>query len=220
MAAILSALCVRADLPFTAAGMVVASVVPAMNAIWSHLARDWFGIEALFLEEGERYGIAVRYDPPRAVGADRLANAIAAVRLATPPIVVVDFGTATTFDAIGPGPSYLGGAILPGIQVSADALSRNTAKLPQIELTAPGHAIGTNTTEAMQSGLMLGYAGAIESLIARFRAELGGGVVIGTGGLADKFRALCPSIERFEPNLTIDGLRLAWEAIRAPNPSS
>lgn len=209
LAGILKPLCDLETVPFRASQVVVASVVPAMNFAIERLAERWLGAEPLFLNSGEAVGLKVDYDPSHAVGADRIANALAALELCEPPIVVVDFGTATTFDAISKDKVYVGGAILPGVQISMQALVGNTAKLPQVDLVAPKRAIGHSTVESLQSGVMLGYAGAIDALAVRIRKELGGGQVIATGGLAGSFIGLCQELDRLEPSLTLDGLRLA-----------
>lgn len=159
-------------------------------------------------------GIAVRYDPPSSVGADRLANALGALAKYSPPLIVVDFGTATTLDAVASDGAYVGGAILPGISIAGQALVSHTAKLPQFEYKEPERAIGRNTVESLQSGMMLGYAGAIDSLVARFKQELGGNPkVISTGGLGELFFGLSDAIEAHEPNLTLEGIVIAYDRI-------
>lgn len=200
-----------AEVPFLASGVAIASVVPRMDHDLERLCAKWLRAPALFLTSGDQVGLPVTYDPPHAVGADRIANALAALALVSPPLVVVDFGTATTFDAVSRDGVYVGGAILPGPTVSMEALFTRTAKLPQIPLVAPNHAIGTSTVASIQSGVMLGYAGAIDALAERISAELGGATVLSTGGLGGIFVGLCRRIERYEPNLTLDGLRIAWE---------
>ena len=210
MAASLGGLCSLAGLPFAAEHVVCASVVPDVNVVWERFASRWLRCNALFLRSGDQVGLRVLYQPPTAVGADRIANALAALAIEKPPIIVVDFGTATTFDAIDADGSYAGGAIMPGVEVSTSALIGRTAKLPRIELVAPKRALGTTTTESLQSGIVLGYAGGIEAVSNRLAAELGGNVTtLATGGLGSLFIGLCPSIARHEPNLTLDGLRLA-----------
>lgn len=194
-------------------GVVCASVVPAMNAALVELSRKWFRAEVLFIDAASS-GLEIRYQPITAVGADRLANALGALERYEPPIVVVDFGTATTFDAISKERAYVGGAILPGVLVSAEALVRRTAKLPQIDLHAPERAIGTTTVDSLQSGLVLGYAGAIDTLAARISEELGGATILATGGLSGMFMGVCHTLKHHEPNLTLDGLALAWERRR------
>lgn len=202
-----------AGLPFKVEAVVCASVVPQANDSIARLCREWFQVEPLFVRHSPKLGIEVRYEPPSAVGADRLANALGALAKFAPPIVVVDFGTATTFDAIAADGAYVGGAILPGVDVSTQALVTHTAKLPQIEFRAPEHAIGTTTVESLQSGIVLGYAGAIDALARRISGELSGAKVISTGGLGGLFTGLCETIETYEPELTLDGLAIAWERI-------
>lgn len=191
-------------------GVVCASVVPAMNSALSELTRKWFSAEMLFLDAAAS-GLTIRYTPISGVGADRLANALGALEKYSAPIVVVDFGTATTFDAIAADRAYVGGAILPGVLVSAEALVRRTAKLPQIDLTAPKTAIGATTVDSLQSGLVLGYAGAIDTLGARISEELGGATILATGGLSGMFMGVCKTLQHHEPNLTLDGLAIAWD---------
>jgi len=201
---------------FKVDGVICASVVPPANDPVERLARRWFGIEPFFIHGGADLGLEVRYDPPTAVGADRLANALAALAEHKPPIIVVDFGTATTFDAICADGSYCGGAIMPGVVVSSQALIKRAAQLPQVEFTAPEKALGQSTVESLQSGIMFGYAGAIDHLAKAISKELGGKAkVIATGGLGRLFVELCSSIECYEPNLTLDGLRIAYERISA-----
>lgn len=211
LAAWVKSLCDLSGHAFVADAVVVASVVPQASESLARLARRWLHCEALFVQTGEQVGLTVRYDPPHAVGADRIANALGALARWTPPILVVDFGTATTFDAIDASGAYVGGAILPGVEVSSKALVGRTAKLPQIELKKPERAVGRNTVESLQSGVVLGYAGAIDALARRMEAELGGeATIVATGGLGALFVDLCDSIAVYDPHLTLDGLRLAW----------
>jgi len=197
-------------------GAICGSVVPQLDRIWNKLAERWFGVPLRFLKLGSEVGLQVDYDPPRAVGADRIANALGALDRFEPPIIVVDFGTATTFDAIDSYGAYAGGAILPGIQLSSRALFDKAAKLPEVDFVAPDHALGRNTVQSLQSGIMLGYAGAIDSLARRIDGELGGNSkIIATGGLGSMFLGLCDSIESYEPNLTLDGLVIASKRLAA-----
>jgi type III pantothenate kinase len=164
------------------------------------------------LGPGLRTGIKIRVDDPREVGADRIANAVAARHLYGVPAVLVDFGTATTFDAIGPEGDYLGGAIAPGIQISHDALVSNAALLSRVELVAPESAIGRNTTASMQAGIVFGYVGLVEGLVTRLRHELGGtATVVATGGIATQLAQLIPVIGIVDERLTLTGLRLIYE---------
>lgn len=214
LAATLQGLCYLASLPFAADQLIVGSVVPSVNTVWRSFASEWLQTNAVFLNNGAQVGLSVTYDPPHAVGADRIANALAGVERYGAPLVVVDFGTATTFDTIDRQGQYVGGAILPGVLVSLQALATKAAKLPEVDLGAPDHAIGRNTVDALRSGVMFGYAGSVDAIARRIKQELGGDAkVIGTGGLAPLFRTLSQEMEAIEPNLTLDGLRLALERI-------
>jgi type III pantothenate kinase len=159
----------------------------------------------------------VDYEPADAVGADRIANVMAALRTFRPPLIIVDFGTATTFDAVDSFGRYLGGAILPGVGVSSEALFARAARLPhvdQLSLTPPEAAIGRTTVGALRSGIVFGYAGAVDALVGRIGRELGGTPkVIATGGLGSMFLGVCESLSEYVPNLTLDGLRLAWDKL-------
>ncbi|MEI7986416.1 MAG: type III pantothenate kinase [Armatimonadota bacterium] len=186
-----------------------ASVVPGMNQILTLLSRKYFECEVLFLTGSSNHGVKVDYNPPNAVGADRIANAIAALAQYQAPIVVVDFGTATTFDVIDKDCVYVGGAIMAGPITSMQSLVSRTAKLPSIDLVAPETAIGKHTTHSIQSGVMFGYAGAIDALVGRIGSELGAKPkVIATGGLGGVFTGLCETIESYDEMLTLDGIRM------------
>jgi type III pantothenate kinase len=162
-----------------------------------------------------RTGVRIRYDNPREVGADRVVDAAAVRALYGTPACVVDFGTATTFDAVSAEGDYLGGAIAPGIGIAAQALFERTAKLPRVELSRPPSVIGRNTPHSMQSGLLFGYVGLVEGMVARFRAELGPQMkVVATGGLAPLIAAETEIIDVVDPWLTLEGLRLIWELNR------
>lgn len=203
-----------AELPFRVDAVIAGSVVPAMDHILEKLCDRYLDRRVRFLRGGVEVGIEVLYDPPHAVGADRIANALGALEKYAPPIIVVDFGTATTFDAIDRNGAYLGGAILPGVGISSQALFSRAAKLPQVEFRAPERAVGTDTKGALQAGIMFGYAGSVEALAFRMQEELGASRVIATGGLGSLFLGICPSIEVYEPTLTLDGLRIAYERSR------
>ena len=190
--------------------IVCASVVPAANAAISLFAKKWLCLPVRYLISGDSVGLTVTYQPPSAVGADRLANALGALARWSPPIVVVDFGTATTFDVIDEKGHYVGGAILPGVILSSQALFSRAAKLPSVEFTAPEHAIGRTTPQSLQAGIMFGYAGAVDALAARISAELPTPPkIISTGGLGGLFVGLCSRLESYEPTLTLDGLVVA-----------
>ena len=186
-----------------------ASVVPGMNQILSLLGEKYFGCNVLFLTGNSSHGVKVDYNPPNAVGADRIANAIAALAQYSAPIIVVDFGTATTFDVIDKDGIYVGGAIMAGPITSMQSLVSRTAKLPSIDLVAPETAIGKHTSHSIQSGVMYGYAGAIDALVGRISSELlSTPKVIATGGLGKVFTGLCESIESYDEMLTLDGVRM------------
>lgn len=219
LAAWLKSMFELAGIPFRVTAAISGSVVPQLRASLQRLADEWLGVPMVFLDKGSDVGLQVDYNPPTAVGADRLCNALGALALYPPPLIVVDFGTATTFDAIDRDGHYAGGAILPGIQVSTEALVGRTAKLPMIDLVAPETAIGKTTTHALQSGIVLGYADAIDGLTSRINQELGGGcTVLATGGLGGMFVDWCVSIDEYQPLLTLDGLRIAYERIKGPIP--
>jgi type III pantothenate kinase len=194
--------------------VVCGSVVPSANDAVERLSRKWLGCEPLFLSAREELGLPILYSPASAVGADRIANALGALEKYAAPLVVVDFGTATTFDAISREGEYVGGAILPGIETSSKALFEKAAKLPPVEYVAPNRAIGRNTVESLQSGIVLGYAGAIDALATRISGELGGATVLATGGLSGMFLSLCATLQHHEPHLTLDGLRIGYNRLR------
>lgn len=214
LAAHLVALAGQAGIPWSAGGMIVASVVPPVDQTWRWFGEKYLGTTPQFLRSGASVGLKVDYEPVSAVGADRLANAIGALAVFDPPIVVVDFGTATTLDCIDKDGVYVGGAILPGVTVSLQSLVGKTAKLPSVALEAPKRAVGRTTTESLQSGVVLGYAGAVDTLVRKVSAELGQGVTtVATGGLGKVFQPLCESVESYDPVLTLDGLRIAYERL-------
>ncbi len=192
-------------------GICLASVVPPLTGKIVEACRRYLEHDPLVVEAGVRTGVRILYEDPRAVGADRVVDAVAVQHLYGGPACVVDFGTATTFDAISAQGDYLGGAIAPGIGIAAEALFRRAAKLPRVELRRPPTAIGRNTVHAMQSGLLFGYVGLVEGMVARFRAELGPEMkVIATGGLAELIAQETEVIDIINPWLTLDGLRLIW----------
>ena len=195
---------------------IICSVVPPLDVIFDELAKRYFRTLPLVVNPGVKTGVRIGIDNPREVGADRVVNAAAAHRLYGGPIIVIDFGTATTLDAISEEGDYLGGAIAPGIGIAAEALFTRASKLPRIELVPPEHAIGRNTVTAMQSGVMFGYVGLVESLVARIRQELGGKAkVVATGGLASVIAKETKVINEVNPNLTLVGLRFIHEMNRS-----
>jgi type III pantothenate kinase len=198
--------------PDQVTGVAVASVVPPLTPIFERVSRDYVGREPLVVDAGVKTGVRVRYDNPRDVGADRVVDAAAVRVLYSLPACIVDFGTATTFDAVSVDGDYLGGAIAPGIGIAAQALFERTAKLPRVELTRPPSAIGSNTPHAIQAGLLFGYVGLVEGMVARFKAELGPGTqVIATGGLAEIIARETDAIDVVDPWLTLHGLRIVYE---------
>lgn len=204
--------------PEDVTGVSIASVVPPLTPIFDTLCREYLGQEPLMVDAGVRTGVRIRYDNPREVGADRVVDAAAVRALYGTPACVVDFGTATTFDAISADGDYLGGAIAPGIGIAAEALFARTAKLPRVEITRPPSVIGRNTVQSIQSGLLFGYVGLVEGMVARFRAELGPQMrVVATGGLAELIARETSVIEIVDPWLTLHGLRIIYELNRLPS---
>ena len=198
--------------------VVLASVVPSVTTWMTEMARRRLGVDPTVVGVGlgPALGLCVRTDRPEEVGADRLANAVAAFARYGGPSIVVDFGTATTFDVIAPNGDYLGGAIAPGMTISLDALAGRAARLFTVELALPERAIGTSTAASMQSGVVLGYLAMVEGMVTRIRAELGADApVVATGGYADVFAAASPLIAHHDPDLTIDGLRLIHARVAA-----
>ena len=189
-------------------GMVVSSTVPRLTAVLRTLAERYLSVAPVVLEPGTRSGVPILYDNPRQVGPDRIANAVAAFRRYGGPTIMVDFGTATTVDATSAKGEYLGGAILPGIEISLDALFQRAAALSWVELTKPRRVIGKTTAESVQAGVLYGFAAAVDGLVRRFEAELGPCTVVSTGGLAELVTPLTERIQHHEPWLTLEGLRL------------
>ncbi|MFN7017983.1 MAG: type III pantothenate kinase [Fimbriimonadales bacterium] len=193
-------------------GVAICSVVPALEEPLRQLARRWLGCEPLVVTTALDLGLQIDYEPPSAVGADRLANAVAAVHHFGKPVIVVDFGTATTLDVVSREGVYEGGAILPGVELMLESLAGRTARLPRIAIEGACRPIGKTTPESLRSGVLLGSVGAIEHLLHLFRQELGADApVVATGGLAERFAPKCPSIQRVEPMLTLEGLRILWQ---------
>jgi type III pantothenate kinase len=192
--------------------VAMASVVPPLTSVFEQACSLYFGHTPLVVDADTHTGVRVKYEDPGQVGADRIVDAAAVQKLYGGPACVVDFGTATTFDAISAEGDYLGGAIAPGIGIAADALFQRTAKLPRVDLRRPPSAIGRNTVHSLQSGLLFGYVGLVEGMVSRFRAELGSEMkVIGTGGLAELIAHETGAIDILAPWLTLDGLRIIYE---------
>jgi len=189
--------------------------VPSLTGVLVELSRQYLGQEPLVIEPGVKTGMPILYEPPGDVGADRIVNGVAAFAAFGGPVIVVDFGTATTFDVVTKKGEYAGGVIYPGIGISADALFQRAARLPRVEIKNPGRVIGRSTVASIQSGLYFGYASMVEGILARIRAELGEPTrVVATGGLAESLAPDVPSIEAVDPVLTLTGLRLIWERNR------
>jgi type III pantothenate kinase len=192
-------------------GVVISSVVPNLNPALIEASRRYLKCEPVMVGPGVKTSVRIRYDNPKDVGADRIANALAAYTKYGGPIVVIDFGTAVTYDAINAEGDYLGGAIAPGVEISLDALVRHTAMLRRVEPVAPDSVIGRNTVASIQSGLIWGFVAQVEGMVERFRSELGGSArVIATGGQAALLAGLTHVIETTDPLLTLEGLRLIY----------
>jgi type III pantothenate kinase len=192
--------------------VALSCVIPPVTWILKKMSKDYFKVNAIVVGPGVKTGIDLKVNNPREVGADRIVNAIAAYDLYGGPVIIVDFGTATTFCAVDKDGNYLGGAIAPGIDISEEALAEKTAKLPKIELIVPKRAIGNNTISAMQSGIFYGYLGLVGELIKRIKKELGKDtLVIATGGEAELIGNESPVIDKINPFLTLEGLRLIYE---------
>ncbi|HEY6105269.1 MAG TPA: type III pantothenate kinase [Anaeromyxobacteraceae bacterium] len=195
--------------------IAVSSVVPPLGQALEQMAQRYFGRKPLFVEPGIKTGMPILYDNPREVGADRVVNAVAAWQRWKCGLVVVDFGTATTFDAVSPKGEYLGGAICPGIAISMEALFRHAARLPRVEFARPPQVVGRNTVHSMQSGLVYGYVGLVDGLCARMQEELGFPTkVVATGGLAPLLAGVSRTISDVDEHLTLEGLRLVHELNR------
>jgi type III pantothenate kinase len=193
-------------------GICLSSVVPPITSRIIQACHQYLHHEPLVVHYQLKTGIKILYEDPTAVGADRIADAVAVQRLYGGPACIIDFGTATTFNALDEEGNYLGGAIAPGINIAADALIRRTSKLPPVDLQRPPSVIGRNTVHAMQSGLLLGYVSMVEGMVARFRQEMGQETkVIATGGLAEIVSSATPVIQIIAPWLTLEGLRILWE---------
>nr|WP_255570823.1 type III pantothenate kinase [Cohnella sp. CFH 77786] len=193
-------------------GVILSSVVPPLMHTLEQLFVKYVGREALIVGPGIKTGLNIRYENPKGVGADRIVNSVAGIEKYGTPLVVVDFGTATTFDYIDSSGAYLGGAIVPGIGISAEALYQRASMLPRIELAKPRAVIGRNTVAAMQSGLIYGYAGQVDGIVRRIFKEFPGKPrVIATGGLAELIAGESETIELVDPMLTLEGLRIVYE---------
>ncbi|WP_141503752.1 type III pantothenate kinase [Paenibacillus luteus] len=193
-------------------GVIISSVVPPLMRTLEQLCHKYLKKTPLVVGPGVKTGLNIRYENPREVGADRIVNSVAGIVKYGSPLIVVDFGTATTFDYIDEGGNYLGGAIVPGIGISTEALYQRAAKLPRIELVRPKSVIGRNPVTSMQAGIIFGYAGQVDGIVKRIRNEFGVNPrVIATGGLAELIAAESETIEEVDPLLTLEGLRIIYE---------
>jgi len=196
--------------------LIVASVVPPLNSVLEAMARAYFKLKPLFVEPGVKTGMPILYDNPQEVGADRIVNGVAAFERCRSAAIVVDFGTATTFDAISAKGEYLGGAIAPGLSISAEALFERAARLPRVDIRRPPSIIGRNTTHSLQAGLFHGYLALVQGIVERMRQEMPAPVrTIGTGGLVSPLEAeLRTILDDLDPNLTLEGLRIIHDRNR------
>jgi type III pantothenate kinase len=197
-------------------GIVLSTTVPSLQREYDLFASRWAGAELLVLGPGVATGVPIRYDDPREVGPDRIANAVAARERHGAPAIVVDFGTSTNFDVVSAAGEYVGGVLAPGIEISMDALFARAARLTKVPFTAPERVIGKTTTAALQSGLVYGFAGQVDAIASRIREELGApdAPVIATGGLAELIAPHSQTVTALDPELTLHGLRLVWERNR------
>ncbi|OGW45256.1 MAG: pantothenate kinase, partial [Nitrospirae bacterium GWD2_57_8] len=196
-------------------GVIISTVVPPLLPVMTEMCRKYFRLEPLVVTYGLRTGITIRYDNPKEIGADRIVNAAAAYSLYGGPLIIIAFGTATTFCALTGKGEYLGGAISPGIKISAEALFQRASKLPRVELAKPPAVIGSDTISAMQAGVLFGYAGLVDGIVERMKRELSPDArVVATGGLAELVAPETRSIQEIRPHLTLEGLRMLYEMNR------
>ena len=193
-------------------GIIISSVVPPIMFSLERMCQKYFGIKPLIVGPGVKTGLNIKYENPREVGADRIVNAVAAIEEYGPPLIVVDFGTATTYCYINEKGEYMGGAIAPGIGISTEALFSRASKLPRIELTQPDNVVGKNTVAAMQAGIVYGYVGQVEGIVSRMKAQSKREpTVIATGGMASLIAAESTIIDTIDPYLTLKGLHVIYE---------
>ena len=201
--------------PAQVTDVAISSTVPAVQRTMEEMAGRYFGLAPFVVDPGVNVALGMRVDYPREVGPDRVVKVVAAVELYGPPLIIIDFGTATTFECVSPEGEFIGGAIAPGIATAAEALTARAARLFRVDLTRPASAIGRNTVTNIQSGMVYGYAGLVDGLVARMRAEMEGTPrVVATGGLVGLMEGLARSIDVVNPHLTLEGLRIACARAR------
>jgi type III pantothenate kinase len=193
---------------------IVSSTVPQLRPEWAEMARRYLGGALSVVGPGMKIGMPIRYDNPREIGPDRLVNAVAGYAKTGGPTVIVDFGTAVTFDIVSGAGEYLGGVIFPGVEISLEALTERAAALPRIDLIEPRGVVGKSTVDAIRAGVLYGFAGMVDGILERLRAEQGPAHVIATGGLAGVIVPHCQAIDEVDDLLTLTGLRLVWELNR------
>lgn len=193
-------------------GTIISSVVPPIMYSLIHAVKKYLGQEPIIVTDKSKMNLEIKYDNPKEVGADRLVNAVGALKRYKAPLIIIDFGTATTFCAVSDKNEYLGGVILPGLKVSLEALVEKTSKLPKIEIARPDKVIGTNTVESMQSGMYYGYAGSVDNIVLKMKQSLGDDTtVIATGGLATMISKEAKTIDIIDPKLTLEGLKAIYD---------
>ncbi|HLG27723.1 MAG TPA: type III pantothenate kinase, partial [Paenisporosarcina sp.] len=193
-------------------GIIISSVVPSIMFSLERMCQKYFGLKPLVVGPGVKTGLNIKYENPREVGADRIVNAVAAIEEYGPPLIIVDFGTATTYCYINEKGEYMGGAIAPGIGISTEALFTKASKLPRIELTKPENVVGKNTVSAMQAGIVYGYVGQVEGIVSRMKAQSKEQpTVIATGGMANLIASESTVIDKIDPYLTLKGLHIIYE---------
>ncbi len=198
--------------PTVVHGVAISSTVPRVQPTLEEMALRYFGVSALVVEPGVNVPVPILVDYPREVGPDRIVKVVAGVDLYRPPLIIIDFGTATVFDCVSPRGEFIGGAIAPGIAIATEALTSRAARLFRVELTRPKEAIGRNTITNIQSGIIYGYAGLVDGLVERMRAEMEGApTVVATGGLVSLIQSVAHSIQVVNPYLTLEGLRIVYE---------
>lgn len=193
-------------------GAILSSVVPPLTPVFQEMTRKYFSLETMVVTHSLKTGLRIQYDQPKEIGADRIVNAAAAYQLYGGPVVIVDFGTATTFCVVSESGDYLGGAIAPGLVISADALFSRAAKLPRVELIKPKRIIGRDTVSSMQSGMIFGYVGLVNEIVHRIHQEIGTeALVVATGGLSSLIAPECNAILKIRPTLTLEGLMIIYD---------